>query len=107
MRAAGNLRGIHAFLGTSDRFPLAWAFLRPALTHSTIRVHSSSATAPRTVKIIFPVGWTCRAVRTGYDGRTRSATQLALLRDILSIDLVHNTGQATTLGNESVAWNRF
>lgn len=35
------------------------------------------------------------------------ATPLTLLRDILSIELVHNTGQVNSLGNECFHWNRF
>src|ERR1700730_15232050 len=49
------------FSGRPKRFPFARALRRPALTRSTIRLRSSSATAPRTVKTISPVGvdvWT-------------------------------------------------
>ncbi len=42
--------------GRPNFFPLARAFRRPALTLSAIRLRSSSATAPRTVNTIFPVG---------------------------------------------------
>jgi hypothetical protein len=42
--------------GRPSFFPLARALRKPALTRSTIRLRSSSATAPKTVKIIFPVG---------------------------------------------------
>ena len=45
-----------AFRGLPSRFPFALAFRRPALTRSAIKLRSSSATAPRTVKTIFPVG---------------------------------------------------
>ncbi len=43
-------------LGRPILLPLALAFLMPARTRSAIRLRSSSATAPRTVKTIFPVG---------------------------------------------------
>jgi len=43
-------------VGRPSRFPFARAFRRPARTRSAIRDRSSSATAPRTVKIILPVG---------------------------------------------------
>src|ERR1700674_2821055 len=39
-----------------SHLPLARAFRNPALTLSTIRLRSSSATAPRTVKTSFPAG---------------------------------------------------
>src|SRR5262249_3525749 len=42
--------------GRPRRFPLAFALRIPAFTRSTIRFLSSSATAPRTVKTIFPEG---------------------------------------------------
>src|SRR6202022_2069942 len=42
--------------GLPNLFPLDLALRRPALTRSAIRDLSSSATAPRTVKTIFPVG---------------------------------------------------
>jgi hypothetical protein len=41
------------------------------------------------------------------DGRTRSSTQLTLLPDILSNELVHNSGQLNALKNELFHWNRF
>jgi hypothetical protein len=42
--------------GRPMRFPFARAFRNPAFTLSTIRLRSSSATAPKTVKTIFPAG---------------------------------------------------
>jgi hypothetical protein len=42
--------------GRPSRFPFARALRNPALTRSTIKLRSSSATAPRTVKTILPVG---------------------------------------------------
>jgi hypothetical protein len=42
--------------GRTRDFPFARAFLKPARTRSTISDRSNSATAPRTVKTIFPVG---------------------------------------------------
>ena len=42
-------------LGRPSFFPFARALRIPALTRSTIKLRSSSATAPRMVKIIFPV----------------------------------------------------
>lgn len=42
--------------GRPKRLPLALAFRNPARTRSAIRLRSSSATAPRTVKTILPVG---------------------------------------------------
>ena len=42
--------------GRPRRFPLALAFLNPAFTLSAIRERSNSATAPKTVNIILPVG---------------------------------------------------
>jgi len=45
-----------AFLGRPSCFPFERACRKPARTLSTIRLRSSSATAPRTVKIILPVG---------------------------------------------------
>jgi hypothetical protein len=43
-------------VGVPSVLPLAFAFLMPARTRSQIRLRSSSATAPRTVKTILPVG---------------------------------------------------
>ncbi len=54
-RRAAILEESRTFLGRPSFLPLARAFLRPALTLSAIRLRSSSATAPRTVKTIFPV----------------------------------------------------
>ena len=42
--------------GLPSVFPLARAFRSPARTRSTIKLRSNSATAPRTVNIILPVG---------------------------------------------------
>src|ERR1039458_5345704 len=46
----------HRPLGVLAFSLFARALRMPALTRSTIKLRSSSATAPRTVKIIFPVG---------------------------------------------------
>lgn len=43
-------------LGRPRRFPFARALRKPAFTRSTINDRSSSATAPKTVKTIFPAG---------------------------------------------------
>ena len=51
-----NLGQTPSLVGLPRRFPFARAFRTPARTRSAIRLRSSSATAPRTVKIIFPVG---------------------------------------------------
>src|ERR1700676_3461839 len=53
----------------SRHLPLARAFRRPARTRSAIKLRSSSATAPSTVKIIFPVGV---VVSTCSDSETNS-----------------------------------
>jgi len=45
-----------AIRGRPSVLPLARALRRPARTRSTIRLRSSSATAPKTVKTIFPAG---------------------------------------------------
>ena len=42
--------------GRPSRLPLARAFRSPAFTRSTIRLRSSSATAPKTVKTSLPAG---------------------------------------------------
>src|ERR1700730_18117361 len=42
--------------GRPNCLPLALAFRNPARTRSAIRLRSNSATAPRTVKTILPVG---------------------------------------------------
>jgi hypothetical protein len=42
--------------GLPKRLPFARAFLRPARTRSQMRLRSSTATAPKTVKTILPVG---------------------------------------------------
>ena len=42
--------------GLPSVFPLALALRRPARTRSAIKLRSSSATAPKTVNTIFPVG---------------------------------------------------
>jgi hypothetical protein len=42
--------------GLPNRFPFARAFRTPAFTRSTIRLRSSSATAPRTVNTSLPAG---------------------------------------------------
>ena len=42
--------------GRPNRFPCFRAFCSPIRTLSTIKERSNSATAPRTVKTIFPVG---------------------------------------------------
>lgn len=59
-RLSDRSRAISAELtlsfGLPSVFPLARALRMPDLTHSAIKVRSSSATAPRTVKIILPVG---------------------------------------------------
>ena len=55
-RRAAILERSTAFLGLPSFLPLALAFRRPARTRSAIRLRSSSATAPKTVKIIRPVG---------------------------------------------------
>jgi len=52
----GILATSKTFLGLPRRFPFARAFRRPAFTRFAINERSSSATAPRTVKIIFPAG---------------------------------------------------
>ena len=44
------------FFGLPSRLPLARAFRRPARTLSQISERSSSATAPKMVKIILPAG---------------------------------------------------
>lgn len=49
-------RGSAIFRGLPRRLPFARAFRRPARTRSAIRLRSSSATAPSTVKTILPVG---------------------------------------------------
>ena len=49
-RASTFLAGLPSFL------PFARAFLSPAFTRSAISERSSSATAPKTVNTIFPVG---------------------------------------------------
>lgn len=45
-----------SFCGLPSLFPLERAFRNPARTRSAIRLRSSSATAPRPVKTIFPAG---------------------------------------------------
>ncbi len=55
-RSAAILAASTATLGRPIRLPLALAFLMPARTRSAIKLRSSSATAPSTVKTIFPVG---------------------------------------------------
>jgi magnesium chelatase family protein len=58
----GKVLDSHVFLGelsldgTVRPVPLARAFRMPALTRSTIKLRSSSATAPKTVKTNFPAG---------------------------------------------------
>jgi hypothetical protein len=53
----GDSGGIHGDSRPSPSLlPLALAFLMPARTRSAIRLRSGSATAPSTVKTIFPVG---------------------------------------------------
>ena len=42
--------------GWSRPLPFRAAFRRPAITRSTMRLRSSSATAPSTVKTILPAG---------------------------------------------------
>jgi hypothetical protein len=42
--------------GLPSVFPFARAFRNPARTRSTVKLRSSSATAPKTVKTIFPAG---------------------------------------------------
>ena len=56
--------------GLPERLPFARAFRRPARTRSTIRLRSSSATAPKTVKTILPAGVLvsiCSRVQTNVD----------------------------------------
>ena len=55
-RSAAILRVSTITRGRPSLLPVAYAFLSPALTRSTIRLRSSSVTAPRTVKTIFPAG---------------------------------------------------
>jgi len=55
-RSLAILEASTTFRGRPSRFPLALALRSPALTRSAIRLRSSSATAPRTVNTIFPVG---------------------------------------------------
>ena len=55
-RSAAILEASTVTRGRPSVFPLARAFRRPALTRSTIKLRSSSATAPRTVKTILPAG---------------------------------------------------
>jgi hypothetical protein len=53
--------GINYYPGLPGRLPLALALRTPALTRSALRLRSSSATAPRTVKTIFPAVGTIQA----------------------------------------------
>ncbi len=53
-RRASSFRYVRG--GRPIRLPFARALRIPALTRSTIKLRSSSATAPRTIKTIFPVG---------------------------------------------------
>src|SRR6516165_6471285 len=55
-RRVAILAASTATLGRPILLPLALTFLIPARTRSAIKLRSSSATAPRTVKTIFPVG---------------------------------------------------
>ena len=55
-RRAAILAASTTLRGLPSVFPLARAFRSPARTRSTIKLRSSSATAPRTVNIILPVG---------------------------------------------------
>ena len=55
-RRATIFRWSTTALGLPSFLPLERAFRRPAFTLSAIRLRSSSATAPRTVKTILPVG---------------------------------------------------
>jgi hypothetical protein len=66
--------GLVTFRGLPNFLPLARAFRRPARTRSTMRLRSSSATAPSTVKIILPVGVevsTCSESETNSMSRAR------------------------------------
>src|ERR1019366_4585276 len=56
VRRDAILEASTATLGLPSLLPLALAFLMPARTRSAIRLRSSSATAPSTVKTILPVG---------------------------------------------------
>jgi hypothetical protein len=51
-----DANGIHNSPRPAESFPLARAFRNPAFTRSTIKDRSSSATAPRIVNAILPVG---------------------------------------------------
>ena len=55
-RRAAILRASVIFRGCPRCFPFARAFRNPALTRLAIKLRSSSATAPRTVKTILPLG---------------------------------------------------
>jgi hypothetical protein len=55
-RRVAILEASTTFRGRPSRFPFALALRSPALTRSAIRLRSSSATAPKTVNTIFPVG---------------------------------------------------
>ncbi len=55
-RSATIRKASAVFRGRPSFLPFALAFRSPARTRSAIRLRSSSATAPRTVKIILPVG---------------------------------------------------
>ncbi len=56
MRGVAEPYRLTDFLGRPSRFLFARAWRKPARTLSTIKLRSSSATAPSTVKTIFPVG---------------------------------------------------
>ena len=55
-RRAAILAASTALRGLPSVFPFARAFRKPALTLSTIRLRSNSATAPKTVNTILPAG---------------------------------------------------
>ena len=53
---SANPGGVHGDAGPAKPLPLGACISQTARTLSTIRLRSTSATAPSTVKIIFPVG---------------------------------------------------
>jgi hypothetical protein len=99
------------FRGRPSRFPFVLAIRRPARTRSAIKLRSSSATAPGTVKTIFPVGVdvsTCseREMNSMPRDRNSSRARYRWDTDLANLSNFHTTRASKRLRRAS-ALRRF
>lgn len=87
LRISAILATSKTFLGLPSLFPFARALRSPARTRSQINERSSSATAPKTVKTIFPAGVEVSTPSVRLTNSTpRAWKRFKVLRDFAKLD---------------------